>query len=129
MLRRQAPLGAFFRVALDSCALRFRQSFTTWRPTAPKAFTPGEVNGWVGKALDIQVGPRGLAFTAETFFLSFSLPNFHFHAVTTYAIPRTRGVPIGKRDYEGWLRTGPGRGGGRFSPTTSAMPTKPGNGW
>ncbi len=90
MLRRQAPLGAFFRVALDSCALRFRQSFTTWRPTAPKAFTPGEVNGWVGKALDIQVGPRGLAFTAETFFLSFSLPNFQFHAATAYAILRTR---------------------------------------
>ena len=49
--------------------------------------------------------PRTLAFTSETFLLSFSLPNFHFHAVTAYDILRTRGVPLGKRDYEGRLRT------------------------
>jgi hypothetical protein len=49
--------------------------------------------------------PRTLAFTSETFLLSFSLPNFHFHAVTAYDILRARGVPIGKRDYEGQLRT------------------------
>ncbi len=75
---------------------------------ALKSFTPGEDNGWAGKDLDFQIGPRRLAFTAETFFLSFSLPNFHFHAATAYAILRTRGVPIGKRDYEGRLRTGAG---------------------
>jgi hypothetical protein len=34
-----------------------------------------------------------------------SLPNFYFHAVTAYDILRSRGVPIGKRDYEGLLRT------------------------
>jgi uncharacterized protein len=33
------------------------------------------------------------------------VPNFYFHAVTAYDILRTRGVPLGKRDYEGWLRT------------------------
>jgi hypothetical protein len=74
---------------------------------ALKAFTPEEVNGWSGKALDLQIGPRRLAFTSETFFLSFSLPNFHFHAVTAYDILRSRSVPLGKRDYEGRLRTGP----------------------
>jgi hypothetical protein len=75
--------------------------------TALEAFTPDEVNGWAGKALDLQIGPRRLAFTSETFILSFSLPNFHFHAVTAYDILRTRGVPLGKRDYEGRLRTRP----------------------
>jgi hypothetical protein len=50
---------------------------------------------------------RQLAFTSETFLLSFSLPNFHFHAVTAYDILRTQGVPLGKRDYEGQLRTRP----------------------
>jgi len=69
------------------------------------AFTPEEVNGWEGKHLDLQIGPRRLAFTAETLILSFSLPNFHFHAVTAYDILRARGVPLGKRDYEGRLRT------------------------
>jgi hypothetical protein len=72
---------------------------------ALKALTPDEVNGWSGKNLDFQIGPRRLAFTPETFLLSFSLPNFHFHAVTAYDILRTRGVPLGKRDYEGRLRT------------------------
>jgi len=73
---------------------------------ALEAFTPEEVNAWAGKNLDLQIGPRRmLAFTSETLILSFSLPNFHFHAVTAYDILRSRGVPIGKRDYEGRLRT------------------------
>ena len=68
-------------------------------------FTPDEVNSWASKDLDLQIGPRRLAFTSETLILSFLLPNFHFHAVTAYDILRSRGVPLGKRDYEGRLRT------------------------
>ncbi len=89
--------------------------------TALEAFTPDEVNSWAGKALNITLhrpldendrswrpwAPRQHAFTSETFLLSFSLPNFHFHAVTAYDILRSRGVPPGKRDYEGQLRTRP----------------------
>ncbi len=71
------------------------------------AFDPNEVNSWAGKDLILQIGPRRLAFTPETFLLSFSLPNFHFHAVTAYDILRIHGVPLGKRDYEGQLRTRP----------------------
>jgi hypothetical protein len=87
--------------------------------TTLEGLTPEEVNSWSGKELDIEVyrpvdeenastsawGPRTLAFTPETFLLSYSLPNFYFHAVTAYDILRTRGVPIGKGDYEGRLRT------------------------
>lgn len=69
------------------------------------AFTPDAVNACAGRDLDLQIGPRRLAFTSETFILSFSLPNLHFHAATAYNILRSRGVPIGKRDYEGTLRT------------------------
>jgi uncharacterized protein len=75
--------------------------------TALEAFTADEVNGWAGKELDLQIGPRKLRFTSETLILSFSLPHFHFHAVTAYDILRVRGVPLGKRDYEGQLRTRP----------------------
>src|ERR1700742_4518584 len=71
-----------------------------------EAFVPDEINRCAGKALDLQIGPRRLAFKAENFLLSFALPNFHFHAVTAYDILRVRGVPVGKRDYEGRLRTG-----------------------
>src|ERR1700756_2597780 len=73
--------------------------------TALEAFVPEEINDCAGKHLDLQIGPRRLAFTSEIFILSFSLPNFHFHAVTAYDILRSRGVPVGKRDYEGQLRT------------------------
>ena len=58
--------------------------------TALKAFIPDEVNSWAGKDLDLQIGPRRLALTSETLILSFSLPNFYFHAVTAYDILRTR---------------------------------------
>lgn len=85
---------------------------------ALEALTPTEVNGWAGKALNITLNrpldkndrswtpwaPRQHAFRSETFLLSYSLPNFHFHAVTAYDILRARGVPLGKRDYEGQLR-------------------------
>jgi uncharacterized protein len=69
-----------------------------------EAFTPAEVNSWAGTRLDLQIGPRQLAFTSETLILSFSLPNFYFHVVTAYDILRNLGVPLGKRDYEGRLR-------------------------
>lgn len=75
---------------------------------ALEAFTRDEVNDWSGKDLDIlvtHVGPQPLALTSETFLLSVLLPNFHFHAVTAYDILRTRGVPLGKRDYEGQIPT------------------------
>jgi hypothetical protein len=72
---------------------------------ALEAFTLAEIDRWAGRELDLQIGPRRLAFTAETYILSFALPNLHFHAATAYAILRTRGVPLGKRDYEGLLRT------------------------
>lgn len=76
--------------------------------SALEAFRPDEVNAWSGKELDIaitHVSPDPTPLTSETFFLSFLLPNFHFHAVTAYDILRMNGVPIGKRDYEGQLRT------------------------
>jgi len=42
-----------------------------------------------------------IPFTAEGFLLSFSLPNFYFHATTAYAILRHKGVSLGKRDFLG----------------------------
>jgi hypothetical protein len=98
--------GAFTPPALiGSMPFADLQAMVGTAITALEAFTPDEVNSGSGKDLDLQIGPRRLAFTADIFILSFSLPNFHFHAVTAYDILRTRGVPIGKRDYEGRLRT------------------------
>ena len=67
------------------------------------AFSEDEVNGLYGKDVVFKLGERELPFTAENFLLSFSIPNFHFHATTTYDIFRMKGVPLGKRDYMGKL--------------------------
>ncbi len=72
--------------------------------TSLQALTPEEVNGFEGKDMAFQFGERRMPFTAEGFLLSFSLPNLHFHATTAYDILRTKGVPLGKRDYMGALR-------------------------
>src|SRR6201998_41135 len=58
---------------------------------ALEAFEPDAVNSWAGRHLDLQIGPRKLAFTSETLILSFSMPNFYFHVVTAYDILRARG--------------------------------------
>jgi hypothetical protein len=46
-------------------------------------------------------GETRLPFTGANFLLSFSQPNFYFHATTAYAILRAQGVKIGKRDFIG----------------------------
>jgi len=70
-----------------------------------RALDPAEVNGWEGKDVAFRVpGRDDRVFTAEGFLLSFSLPNFHFHATTAYDILRMRGVPLGKLDFMGPLR-------------------------
>lgn len=70
------------------------------------SFDAETVNGWAGKTLTFKLGGNELPFTAENYVLSFSLPNFYFHATTTYDVLRMKGVPLGKRDYIGALRMG-----------------------
>jgi len=42
-----------------------------------------------------------LKFDGITYLRNFALPNFYFHATTTYALLRHAGVPLGKNDYLG----------------------------
>jgi len=69
------------------------------------ANTREEINALEGGDMAFQIRELKVPFTAETFVLSFSLPNFHFHAATAYDILRIKGVPLGKRDYLGQMRT------------------------
>ena len=66
--------------------------------------TPEEVNRLEGADILFEIGSFKLPFAAENFVLSFSLPNFHFHATTAYDMLRMKGVPLGKRDYMGPMR-------------------------
>jgi hypothetical protein len=52
------------------------------------------------------MGKTELPFTAANFLLSFSLPNFYFHATTGYDLLRAKGVNLGKMDFLGKMRMG-----------------------
>ena len=66
-------------------------------------FKADEIDALQGKDVRYELPSRNivLPFTAEGFVLSFSLPNFYFHATTAYDILRHKGVPLGKRDFLG----------------------------
>jgi hypothetical protein len=66
-----------------------------------KSYTPDEINALEDKDVVFNLGERQLPFVGKGFLLSFSLPNFHFHATTAYDILRSKGVPLGKADYIG----------------------------
>ena len=69
-----------------------------------KTYTRDEVNALQGRDMVFHPGDHKMLFTTEDFLLSFSIPNFHFHATTAYGILRSQGVPLGKRDYLGRVR-------------------------
>ena len=68
-----------------------------------------ELDAYIGKPVVFSAGELRIEFVAEDYLFSFSQPNFHFHATTAYDILRHKGVPIGKRDYLGALRTAAAR--------------------
>ena len=44
-------------------------------------------------------GTRRMSFTVANFLLSFSQPNYYFHATTFYDILRMKGLTLSKRDF------------------------------
>ncbi len=93
---RTDPPGGYagLRSVLDDAAARLKE------------VTVEEMEGFIGRDMRFVVPAMDLdiPFTAENFLLSFSQPNFYFHATTAYDIMRGRGVVIGKRDYLGAMR-------------------------
>lgn len=69
-----------------------------------QALDPDEVESFIGRNVRFVFGPSHIDFLAEDFLLSFSQPNFYFHAATAYDILRMKGVQIGKRDFNGRVR-------------------------
>ncbi len=67
-------------------------------------FSPEEINALEGKDMMFEAGKLKVPFTAEGFIRSFSLPNFFFHATTTYDILRMKGTKIGKLDFLGQMQ-------------------------
>jgi hypothetical protein len=86
---------------LDYAAL---QALVTEARNELSVLTPEVVNALIGRDVTFKFGEHSLPFTAEGFLMSFSLPNFFFHATTAYDILRHKGAPLGKRDFMGRLK-------------------------
>jgi hypothetical protein len=69
-----------------------------------RAVDRAEVDALTDKDTQFSIGETKLPFTGGQFLLSFSQPNFYFHATTAYGILRAQGLVIGKRDFIGQLR-------------------------
>ncbi|MCP5396200.1 MAG: DUF1993 domain-containing protein [Sphingomonadaceae bacterium] len=70
-----------------------------------EALTVDELEGLMGQNVNFVFrGKTIMSFTAEDFLLSFSQPNFYFHAATAYDILRMKGAQVGKVDFLGRMR-------------------------
>lgn len=71
-----------------------------------RALSKGEIDSFVGgeTRFVFERAKIDLPFASEEFLLSFSQPNFYFHATTAYGILRMKGLKVGKMDYMGALR-------------------------
>ena len=69
-----------------------------------EAVTLDEMEAMIGRDVTFTFKDMTIPFAAEDFLLSFSQPNFYFHAATAYDILRMKGVQVGKRDFSGKLR-------------------------
>jgi uncharacterized protein len=90
-----------YRPDLNYAALR---TMVTEARNELSGLTPEAVNALVGGDVTFTLRERVLQFTTEDFLMSFSLPNFYFHAATAYDILRHKGAPLGKIDYMGKLK-------------------------
>ncbi len=70
------------------------------------SISENEVADLADKSMVFAIGDREMPFTNQNFLLSFSLPNFYFHATTTYDILRMLGVSLSKRDFLGQMKVG-----------------------
>jgi hypothetical protein len=66
-----------------------------------KALDRETIDAMVDSDTQFAFGETKMPFTGANFLLSFSQPNFYFHATTAYAILRAQGVKLGKRDFLG----------------------------
>ena len=70
------------------------------------AMDRAKVEALGGGTLAFKLGKTELPFTNPNFLLSFSLPNFYFHATTAYNILRMLGTPLGKANFLGQMKMG-----------------------
>lgn len=82
------------------------QALVTQTRAGVAAFSEADAEAIADKSMVFAMGKQEMPFTNQNFLFSFSLPNFYFHAATSYDILRMRGVVLSKIDYLGAMRIG-----------------------
>lgn len=88
---------------LDYAALR---GLVTEAIAEVSAQTREDIDALADQPMMFKAGKFELPFNVTNFIQSFSIPNFYFHATTTYDLLRMHGVPLGKMDFLGSMRIG-----------------------
>lgn len=66
------------------------------------SIAPTKIEGSEEREIITRPGtPKEKKFTGQAYLLSYGIPQFFFHLTTAYAILRSKGIDIGKRDYMG----------------------------
>jgi hypothetical protein len=99
-----AKAGAFSPPGASTADYAGLQKLVSDAKQSLEQVKPEEINALEGKDVVFSVRDMKMPFKAEGFLMTFSMPNFHFHATTAYDILRSKGVPIGKRDYMGRMK-------------------------
>ena len=71
-----------------------------------RALSKGEIDSFIGGQTNFVFKAKGYnaPFASEDFLLSFSQPNFYFHATAAYSILRNLCLDVGKTDFLGRMR-------------------------
>jgi hypothetical protein len=65
---------------------------------------PAQLAGAESREILLQFPTHTLRFTGLSYWTDFALPNFYFHSSMSYALLRSVGVEIGKRDFLGAIQ-------------------------
>ena len=94
---QEAPKWDDNEATLDELRARIRKTID-YLQSVPAA----QIDGSDGREIVLPTrGGDPLRFTGETYLKHFVLPNFYFHATTTYTLLRHAGVELGKKDFLG----------------------------
>lgn len=99
-----AKAGVFGPPRMTDESYEDLQKLVTDAKDAVAQHSADDINALEGKPMEFRMGSLAMPFKAEDFLLTFSLPNFYFHATTTYDILRSKGVTLGKGDFLGRMR-------------------------
>jgi uncharacterized protein len=86
-----------FPIGFDGLHARLRYCLALLDGLAPEHFA-----GASTRVIRDRAGDAELSLPAPEFLFQYALPNFFFHLTTVYTILRSRGVAVGKADFDGY---------------------------